>query len=225
MAAGYLYLLNRGVGKPSADLPAEPNLDVGIPVVAVDDDNNGPNIPPLTGIATERQLTDGLTYELSGADAGYFHIVPATGQILTLKKLDYEAKNELKVTVKATDPEGLYDTIALTINVNDVDEVPVPEILRITGDSSHDYEENGADAVGEYTVAAGGDATPGAWTLEGADAGSFTLTGSGNARMLEFRSSPDYDAMADADGDNMYEVTLKARTPAKAISTAPSQSR
>ena len=63
--------------------------------------------------------------------------------------------------------------------------------------------------MGEYKVAAGGDATPGAWTLEGADAGSFTLTGSGTTRMLEFGSSPDYDAMADADGDNMYEVTLK----------------
>ena len=210
VAAGYLYLLNRGVGKPSADLPAEPNLDVGIPVVADDDDNNAPLIDPaLTGISTTRQLRDGLTYELSGADAGYFHIVPATGQILTEKKLDYEAKEEFKVTVKAMDPEGLYDTIDLTINVTDVDEVPVPDILRIAGENSPTYEENDAGAVGEYRVAAGGDATPGAWTLEGADAGSFTLTGSGNARMLEFRSSPDYDAMADADSDNMYEVTLK----------------
>ena len=209
-AAGYLYLLNRGVGKPTANLPADPNLDVGIPVVAVDDDNNGPVITPaITGISTTRQLTDGLTYELSGADAGYFHVVPATGQILTLKKLDYEAKNEFKVTVKATDPEGLDDTIHLTINVTDVDEVPVPDILRIAGENSHDYEENGMEAVGEYTVSAGGDATPGAWTLEGADAGSFMLEGSGTTRMLKFRSSPDYDAMADADSDNMYEVTLK----------------
>ena len=210
-AAGYLYLLNRGVGKPSADLPAEPNLDVGIPVVADDDDNNGPDIgpTPLTGISTDRQLTDGLTYDLSGADAGYFHVVPATGQILTEKKLDYESKDEFKVTLKAMDPEGLYDTIDLTISLIDVDEVPVPDILRIAGESSVTYEENDDVAVGTYTVAAGGDATPGAWTLEGADAGSFTLTGSGDSRMLEFRIPPDYDAMADADGDNMYKVTIK----------------
>ena len=38
-AAKYRYLLNRGVGKPAANLPLTPNLDVGIPVVAVDDDN------------------------------------------------------------------------------------------------------------------------------------------------------------------------------------------
>ena len=33
------YLLNRGVGIPGANRPAVPNLDVGIPVVALDDDN------------------------------------------------------------------------------------------------------------------------------------------------------------------------------------------
>ena len=209
LAAAYLYLLNRGVGIPSpANPPAAPNLDVGLPVVAVDDDNNGTD--PITGgDASAVQLPDAVTYELSGADAGYFDIVRATGQILTVKKLDYEDKNEFKVTVMATDVAGLSDSINVDINVLDVDEVPVPDILRITGKSSHEYEENGTEAVGEYTVAAGGDATPGAWTLEGADAGSFTLTGSGTTRMLAFRSSPDYDAMADADGDNMYEVTIK----------------
>ena len=36
---GELYLLNRGVGKPAANLPVEPDLDLGIPVVARDDDN------------------------------------------------------------------------------------------------------------------------------------------------------------------------------------------
>ena len=160
-------------------------------MVADDDDNNGPLIDPApTGISTMRQLTDGLTYTLSGADAGYFHVVPATGQILTEKKLDYEAKDEFKVTLKAMDPEGLYDTIVLTINVLNVDEVPVPDILRIAGENSHDYEENGAEAVGEYTVAAGGDATPGAWSLEGTDASSFRLTGSGNDQDARVRQRP-----------------------------------
>ena len=210
-AAGYLYLLNRGVGKPSADLPADPNLDVGIPIVAVDDDNNGPDIDPsLTGISTDRQLTDGLTYELSGADAEpFFHIVPATGQILTLEKVDYETKDEYNVTVKATDLEGLYGSIDLTISVIDVDEVPVPKVLRIAGESSHTYEENGTDALDEYTVAAGGGATAGSWTLEGPDAGVFDITGGS----LTFKAAPDYEnprgaAMSDTN-TNTYEVTLK----------------
>ena len=174
-------------------------------MVAIDDDNNGDDPISISDGGSAVQLPDAVTYELSGADAGYFDIVPATGQILTVKKLDYEDKNVFNVTVKAEDVAGLSDTIDMTINVLDVDEVPVPDVLRITGKSSHTYEENDMEPVGEYKVAAGGDATPGAWTLEGADASSFTLTGSGTTRMLEFRSSPDYDA----NSDNMYEVTLK----------------
>ena len=67
------------------------------------------------------------------------------------------------------------------------------------------------DALGEYTVVPGGDAMPGAWTLEGTDASSFMLEGTGNSRMLKFSSAPDYDnPMGGADDDsNTYEVTLK----------------
>ena len=133
LAARYLYLLNRGAGIPSpANPPAAPNLDVGLPVVAIDDDNNG--IDPITGNdPSPVQLPDAVKYELRGADAGYFDIVRATGQILTVKKLDYEDKKEFNVTVKASDVAGLSDTIDMTINVLDVDEVPVPDVLRIAG--------------------------------------------------------------------------------------------
>ena len=228
LAAGYLYLLNRGVGKPSATLPADPNLDVGIPVVAVDDDNNGPNITPaISGISTTRQLTDGLTYALSGADAGYFHVVPATGQILTLKKLDYEARKTYNVTLKATDPWGLSDSISLTINVTDVDEVPVAKVLRIAGEESFSYAENGTDALGEYEVAVGGGAMVGAWSLEGTDASNFTLTGTGMSRMLKFRSAPDYEnprgqAMSESN-TNTYMVTVKVtdRAESEFMGTLP----
>ena len=38
--------------------------------------------------STKAHMVDGLTYTLSGADAEAFDIVPATGQILTVEKLD-----------------------------------------------------------------------------------------------------------------------------------------
>ena len=208
--AGYEYLLNRGVGKPAANLPAAPNLDVGIPVAAVDDDSTG-NFPVGGYADTDRDRIDGLTYTLSGTDAAHFHVVPATGQILTLEKLDYEAKKEYKVTVTATDPMGESDSINMTIEVTDVDEVPVPKALVISGDASHTYEENGTDALGEYTVVAGGGAMVGAWSLDGTDASSFMLDGTGDSTMLKFKSAPDYDnPMGGANDDsNNYEVTLK----------------
>ena len=221
---GELYLLNRGIGKPSANLPASPNLDVGVPMVAVDDDNTF-TAKDYTGLTLDRatpysatdrpiQLIDGLTYELSGADAMPFHIVPATGQILTMEKLDYEAKNTYNVTVKATDPWGLYGSIPLTINVTDVDETPVGGLLTLTGGSSHTHEENESDTtLGIYNISGTRTGIP-AWTLEGADDNYFMLDGSSStSRTLKFKESPNYEmprgqAMSGTN-TNTYMVTVK----------------
>ena len=81
--------------------------------------------------------------------------------------------------------------------------------LAITGSASVSYAENGTDPVATYTDLAGPNADSSArWmTLGGADAGDFTFTGG----VLSFRSSPNYEAPADADMDNVYMVTLTAR--------------
>ena len=65
---------------------------------------------------------DTLTYALEGTDAASFSIVSTTGQLQTKAALDYETKTSYSVMVKASDPDGLSDTIAVTINVTDVDE-------------------------------------------------------------------------------------------------------
>ena len=44
-------------------------------------------------------------------------------------------------------------------------------------------------------------------TLEGADAGYFAISSSGE---LTFKTAPDYENAADADMDNEYMVTVKA---------------
>ena len=111
---------------------------------------------------------------------------------------------------------GESDSIPITIEVTDVEEVPVAEALVLRGSDFHTYEENGTDAVGEYEVGSFGGATANpTWTLEGTDAGDFTLTGSGNTRMLEFTSAPDYDnPTGGANGDsNTYTVTIKVTDP------------
>ena len=75
-----------------------------------------------------------LTYSLTGTDASTFNIGASTGQI-TVKTgniPDYEAKTSYSVTVNVTDGKNAGgtadttadDTIAVTINVNDVNEPP-----------------------------------------------------------------------------------------------------
>ena len=220
-AEGYLYLLNRGVGIPGTTSPAAPHLDVGAPVVAGDDDNTGTfAIGGYTEAPARRDRIDGLTYELSG-DAGPFHIVPATGQILTLEKLDYETKNTYNVTVKATDPDGASDSIPLTINVTDIDEAPVGGLLTLIGGPSHDYAEDDKDTtLGMY--AASGATGVATWTLEGADASHFMLECTADlcpnpdtirTRNLTFKSVADYEMprgkAISITNTNTYMVTVK----------------
>ena len=98
------------------------NTNIGDPVAATD-----PN-------------DDTLTYSLEGTDAASFGIDGSTGQLRTSAALDFETKTPYTVVVKATDPDGLSDTIDVTINVTDVVEV-VPVDL-VDG-----YDTNGVAGI------------------------------------------------------------------------------
>ena len=83
-------------------------------------------------------------------------------------KLNHEAKATYMVTVTATDPGGLSDSVDVTIKVTDEDEAP--EItaggLVISGMARVDYAEDRRDAVATYR-ASGPDADMATWTLSG----------------------------------------------------------
>ena len=143
-------------------------------------------------------------WSLSGDDAGVFDI---SDGVLTFKTSpDYEApadadtNNVYMVTVNATGSENSMDELSVTVTVTDVEGV-----LAISGLSSIDYAENGTGAVTTYT-ASGSDAGPAVWSLSGGDAGVFDIS----AGVLTFKTSPDYEAPADADTNNEYMVTVNA---------------
>ena len=171
------------------------NMDIGVAVEAKDKTAGNEDV---------------LTYTLGGTDAASFKILEGTGQLQTKAELDHEEKPSYMVTVTATDPAGLKDSIAVTIMVMDVDEAPEIIVggLAISGPAGVSYAENGTGDVATYTLAGPNADSSGRWmTLGGADAGDFTFTGG----VLSFRRSPNYEAPADADMDNMYMVTLTAR--------------
>ena len=153
----------------------------------------------------------GATMELMGDDAGDFTL-EGSGMSRTLKftstpnfemPMDMDEDNEYKVTVMIRKGQ-ISDMADLTVTVTDED-----ELGRLAGDASPTYAEDRTDAVGTYEVR-GGDGSAVDWSLEGADASQFTLDGTGMSRMLMFGSAPDFEAPADADGDNGYMVTVKA---------------
>ena len=91
---------------------------VGAPVTADDDDT--------------------LAYSLEGPDASSFTIVRASGQIRTRSGVtyDFETRDTYTVTVKATDPHQISDTITVTIRLDDVWEPPdAPAAPRVASES------------------------------------------------------------------------------------------
>ena len=174
---------------------------IGVPVTATDKQ-----------FATTSSTTaddDTLTYTLGGVDAASFDIDAASGQLQTKAALNKEEKDTYMVEVTATDPSGLTATVNVTIKVGDVDEAPtiMEGGLAISGKASIDYAENGTDAVETYS-AAGPDAAEATWSLSGADMGDFNISGSGG--VFSFATSPDFESPADADTDNVYELTVEA---------------
>ena len=127
--------------------------NLGAPVTATDPNN------------------DRLTYTIPSSD--YFEIIDSTGQLRTKTELDHEDQDQHFVSVTATDPGGLTDTVTVTITVEDVDETPV-----VSGPSSVNIRENGGEEIDTYT-STDPDEEGIDLVLTGADAEDFTLNSGG----------------------------------------------
>ena len=171
---------------------------------------------------------DPLTYSLElvagdEADADVFVISSFSGQVYLApgKTVSPEGDNaepdsvtkqdSFMVTIKATDPSGESDTVVMTITVTPIDEAPV----FTAGEASHSHAENELATKVVYDFEAydpeGGSI---AYSLSGDDAGKFSIDSNGE---LTFDASPDFEARGSADGDNVYEVTVKAASTDSAV--------
>ncbi len=147
-----------------------------------------------------------------GADAAKFIINAATGVLTFVAAPDFEnkadvgANNVYNVTVQVSDGT-LTDTQAIAVTVTNVNEAPV-------------ITSNGGDAAATVNVSENSTAVtivtasdPDAGALKtfsisgGADAAKFTINAT--TGVLSFVSAPDFDTPTDADGNNIYKVTVQ----------------
>ena len=158
--------------------------NVGTPVIATDGNN------------------DRLTYSIPASDE--FEIVDSTGQLRTKVELDYEGREQHFVTVTATDPGGLTDTVTVTVIVEDVDETPM-----VIGPASLDLVEGTSTGTTLYTYTSTDPDEKGiAFALPGTDSEDFSLSSGG---VLTINEVPDYEEPVDSNRDNRYQVTIEAR--------------
>ena len=144
-------------------------------------------------------------WSVTGRDGGDFAI-NEDGELSFRSPPDYERPadgnrdNVYEVTVRASDG-SYYGNFEVTVTVEAVNEPP-----DITGDIEITYQENGDRALETYR-GTDPEKTDITWGLSGVDAGAFTISETGE---LTFRNVPDYEAPADSDDDNVYEVTVEA---------------
>ena len=149
---------------------------------------------------------EAVRWSLEGTDSADFTI--RNGVLRFDSRPNYESpaddggNNVYEVTVVASDRTSSPATRDVTVTVTNVDEV---HTLEEASWVPSDYAENGAEPVAEYIVTDPEGATV-RWSLVGADAGDFTISGG----VLRFKNTPDYENPADSNRNNSYRVTVRA---------------
>ncbi|WP_151449271.1 beta strand repeat-containing protein, partial [Lacisediminimonas profundi] len=156
-------------------------------------ENSGAGQVVYTAIATDSgDISAGVTYSLSGTDAGLFTINETTGAVTLNGNPDYEAKSSYSFNVVASDGVTTASQQAVTLTINNVDEVSPTITSSSTATTIN--ENTGAGQV-VYTAIATDTADTSAgvtYSLSGTDAALFTINGSTGAVTLT--GNPNYEA-------------------------------
>ncbi|QIM42448.1 cadherin domain-containing protein [Leclercia adecarboxylata] len=181
-----------------------PTITSGTTATAINE-NSGAGQVIYTATATDTaDISGGVTFSLQpGSDAG-LTIDPVTGAVTLTGNPDFENKASYSFTVVATDAAGNHSSQAVTLGINNFDEV-APSFT--TGNSSDSYAsatvnvaENTAASTAIYTAQANdNDAADGGehvtYSLAdengAADAQYFSIDAVTGA--VTFKSSPDYE--------------------------------
>ena len=190
----------------TSPIPVSENETAVATLTASDDDT------PSDQLAWSIQSGDA-----GGADADHFTL-SSTGVLAFSASKDYEnpddadADRTYEVTVQVSDGANRV-TADIRVTLENVLEL----LTAVSGPSSSNYEENGANRVATYSASSPEDSGAVAWSLSGADSGDFSIDGGVLRFALEpaspshkFPSLPDFEAPADDGEDNGYAVTVTA---------------
>ncbi len=169
--------------------------------------------------ATDPDSGDTLTYSLHRGDARAFRINASTGQLRTYAPLDFETKRAYtNLAVRATDSQGLINSVLVTINVTDVHENRAPAFTDGTS-TTRSVTENTDSGTDIGAAIAATDPDTGdtlTYSLGGTDADAFSIVRtSGQLQTkvhLDYEMQPSYAvsvSVSDGNGgSNSITVTI-----------------
>ncbi|RWK04170.1 cadherin domain-containing protein, partial [Mesorhizobium sp.] len=167
-----------------------------------------------TGVAYDANATDAdnlgaLTYALSGTDAALFDINASTGEVTFKAAPNFEApadsggNNVYDLVVTASDGTLSTDrSVAITVtNVND--NAPV-----FSSGTTANFAENGTGVAYDANATDADNLGALTYALSGTDAALFDINASTGE--VTFKAAPNFEAPADADGNNVYDLVVTA---------------
>ncbi len=192
------YILAKATTLPLVVLPplnSPPFFKDGANTVRAIAENTAPGTNIGNAISATDPDNDTLTYRLGGTDASAFGIDTATGQLKTSAALDYETKSVYSVSVTVSDSK-LTATIAVTVNVTDVDELPVTTGVCQVGDVLE---------PGESCTYPGTDIE---FTVNNSGSGQFMFFTSGNSISIKDSSinGKSYTLVANRQNDGSWKI-------------------
>ncbi|MFM7739693.1 MAG: cadherin repeat domain-containing protein, partial [Planctomycetota bacterium] len=165
--------VNEGAVGPVTDSNAAANF-------VLENSSNG-TLVGLTGLATDPDGSDTVSYSLDDSAGGRFSINSSTGIVTVAGGIDREAAGSYNITIRATSSDTSFSTQSFTINIGDVDEFDVGAVID-TNATSNNVNENAAigTVVGITASASDADATTNAitYTLTDNDGGRFAINSS-----------------------------------------------
>ncbi|MNG87301.1 Cadherin domain protein [compost metagenome] len=172
-----------------------PTITSGATASAINENSGaGQLVYTVTSTDSGDVSTGNTSYSLkAGADAGLFSIDASTGAVTLTGNPDHETKPSYSFTVVATDAAGNASEQAITLNINDLDEV-APAIT--SGTSASAINENSGAGQLVYTVIStdSGDVSSGSTSYSlkaGADAALFSIDAATGAVTLT--GNPDHE--------------------------------
>jgi hypothetical protein len=106
--------------------------------------------------------------------------------------------------VTATDAAGTATQQTITVTITDVnDQTPA-----VTVPATYNHAEAASLTFQSYTMVDTDTTGTYACTLGGADAADFTKSVSGKVCTVSWAANPNFEAAADADTDNVYQITI-----------------
>ncbi|MEQ1828089.1 MAG: cadherin domain-containing protein, partial [Pirellula sp.] len=144
--------VNEGAVGSVSDSNAAANL-------VLENASNG-TVVGVTGLATDPDGTDVVTYSLDSNAGGRFTIDANTGIVTVNGAIDREAAANYNITIRATSSDTSFSTQSFTINIGDVDEFDTGAVTD-TNATANSVVENAANGtvVGITGLASDADAT------------------------------------------------------------------